>query len=177
MGERVTELMRNVALIGFMGSGKSSVAPLVASQLGYGLVDVDSEIVARSGFATVPEIFSAHGETFFRNLETEVVTSLAQKSRVVISTGGGIIGRSVNIEALKRGGGIVVFLQTSFTTITSRIADFSTRPLFRDIDRARALFLERQPIYHMYADHVVDTDEKEPRAVCEEIVEKIGSMA
>jgi len=157
-----------------MGSGKSSIAPLLASQLGYRLVDIDGEIISRSGLATVSEIFSVHGEKFFRDLETEVASSLAQMSDIVISTGGGIIGRPLNIELLKSGGGIVVFLRTSFETVTSRISDFSTRPLFRDIERARALFTERQPLYLKYADYVVDTDEKNTQSVSDEIIEKIG---
>lgn len=166
--------IHKVALIGFMGSGKSSIAPLLASRLGFRLVDVDGEIICRSGLATVSEIFSVHGESFFRDVETEVASSLAQMSDIVISTGGGIIGRPLNIEHLKRGGGIVVFLRTSFETVTSRISDFSTRPLFRDIERARALFTERQPLYLKYADYVVDTDEKNPLSVSDEIIEKIG---
>lgn len=165
--------IHKVALIGFMGSGKSSIAPLLASRLDFRLVDIDAEIISRSGLATVSEIFSVHGEKFFRDLETEVASSFAQMSDIVISTGGGIIGRPVNIEQLKRGGGTIVFLRTTFETVTSRISDFSTRPLFRDIERARALFIERQPLYLKYADYVVDTDEKNPQTVCDDIIRKM----
>ena len=162
--------MRKAALIGFMGSGKSSVAPLLATALGYSLVDVDSEIVARSGLCSIPEIFSAHGEHFFRDLEAAVAESVANTSSVVISTGGGIIGRPTNIAHLKQNDGLIVFLRTRFETITTRISDFASRPLFRDINRARSLFAERQPLYCEYADQIVDTDGKSPQQVCDEIM-------
>lgn len=169
--------MRKVALIGFMGSGKSSVAPLLATELGYRLVDVDSEIISRSGLASIADIFSAHGELFFRDLEAAVAESLTDSAYVVVSTGGGIIGRPSNIEHLKRNGGAIIFLRTRFETVTARISDFASRPLFRDIDRARALYTERQPFYKEYADLVVDTDDKSPEQVCDEIAAMLGTLS
>jgi shikimate kinase len=169
--------MRKIALIGFMGSGKSSVAPLLATALGYRLVDVDNEIIARSGLRGIPEIFSTHGELFFRDLEAAVAESLANTASVVISTGGGIIGRPINISHLKQNDGFIVFLRTRFETISARISDFASRPLFRDIDRARSLFTERQPLYTEYADQIVDTDGKSPQQVCDEILALIGTLS
>lgn len=168
--------MRKVALIGFMGSGKSSVAPLLATALGYQLVDVDTEIVARSGLPSIPDIFSAHGEPFFRDLEAAVVESLTNSEHVVISTGGGIVGRPTNISRLRKNGGAIIFLRTRFETVAARISDFASRPLFRDINRARTLYAERQPLYNEHADLVVDTDDKSPERVCAEIVATLGSL-
>ncbi|MEY4701228.1 MAG: hypothetical protein RL326_1415 [Pseudomonadota bacterium] len=169
--------MRKIALIGFMGSGKSSVAPLLAAALSYSLVDVDNEIIARSGLLSIPEIFSAHGEPFFRDLEAAVAESIADTASVVISTGGGIIGRPTNISYLKQNDGLIVFLRTRFETVTARISDFTSRPLFRDIHRARSLFTERQPLYSEYADQIVDTDGKSPQQVCDEILALIGTLS
>lgn len=160
-----------------MGSGKSSIAPLLASALGCRLIDVDHEVVLRSSLRSVSEIFSAHGELFFRDLEAQVAESLAKETGIVISTGGGIIGRPVNIEHLRQNDGIIIFLRTSFDTVSSRISDFATRPLFRDSTRARALFAERQPLYHRYADLVVDTDHKDPTQVCREILDLLKEAA
>jgi shikimate kinase len=169
--------MRKVALIGFMGSGKSSVAPLLATALGYQLVDVDTEIVARSGLPSIPDIFSAHGEPFFRDLEAAVAESLTNSEHVVISTGGGIVGRPTNISHLRKNGGAIIFLRTRFETVAARISDFASRPLFRDINRARTLYAERQPLYNEHADLVVDTDDKTPGQVCDEIVATLGTLS
>ncbi len=169
--------MRKVALIGFMGSGKSSVAPLLATALGYRLVDVDSEIISRSGLPSIRDIFSARGEPFFRDLEAAVAESLTDTAHVVVSTGGGIIGRHTNIEHLRMNGGAIIFLRTRFETVTARISDFASRPLFRDIDRARTLYAERQQLYKEYADLVVDTDDKTPGQVCDEIVATLGTLS
>ncbi len=167
---------RKVALIGFMGSGKSSVAPLLAATLHCHYIDVDREVVSRSQLDSVAEIFKTHGELFFRDLEADVTRCLAQASNIIISTGGGIIGRQSNIEHLKQNSGVIVFLQTSFETVTSRISDFSTRPLFRDETRARALFIERQPVYSAYADLVVRTDHKQPEQVRDDIIARLEGM-
>jgi shikimate kinase len=171
------KVMDKVALIGFMGSGKSSVAPLLAATLSYRHVDVDKEIISRSKLPSIPDIFTAHGETFFRDLEAAVSESLADARQVVISTGGGIIGRPSNISHLKQNGGTIVFLRTQFNTVTARISDFASRPLFRDIDRARALYAERQPLYTRYADLIIDTDEKSPQQVCDEVIKVLGAVS
>lgn len=162
--------MHKIVLIGFMGSGKSSVAPLLATRLHYSLVDLDSLVVQQSGLPTIPRIFSERGEPAFRELEAQVAQSLRDATRVVISTGGGIIGRSANIENLRHGGGTVIFLKTSFDEIRRRISDISTRPLFKDPDHAAALYETRLPLYTSYADMTVVTDEKTPEQVCSEIV-------
>jgi shikimate kinase len=165
--------MRKVILIGFMGSGKSSVAPLLATKLGYSLVDLDSLIVQQSGFPSIPALFSEKGEPEFRNLEAHVANSLRNAEQVVISTGGGIVGRSSNIENLKHGGGAVVFLKTSFDEIRRRISDMSARPLFQNPEQAAALYETRLPLYNAYADITVSTDGKTPDEVCSEITNQL----
>jgi shikimate kinase len=162
--------MAKIALIGFMGSGKSSVAPLLAHKLGCTLIDTDSLILERSGFASIPLLFSDKGEIAFRDIESEVAQSLRDSKHVVISTGGGIIGRPANMEALKNAGGLVVFLMTSFEEIQRRLAGFEDRPLFKDPKQAAALYQARFPIYTSYADIAVTTDGKTPEQVCAEIV-------
>ena len=165
--------MAKIALIGFMGSGKSSVAPLLAHRLGCTLVDTDSLILTRSGFTSIPLLFSEKGETAFRDIESEVAQSLRDSKHVVISTGGGIIGRPANMEALKNAGGLVVFLMTSFEEIQRRLAEFEDRPLFKDPKQAAALYQARFPIYTSYADIAVTTDGKTPEQVCSEILARI----
>jgi shikimate kinase len=165
--------MTKIVLIGFMGSGKSSVAPLLAEGLGFTFVNTDSLIIERSGFASIPLLFAEKGEAAFRDIESEVAESLRDSEHMVVSTGGGIIGRPSNMEALKHSGGIVVFLKTSFEEIHRRLAEFEDRPLFKNPEQAAALYQTRLPIYQSYADITVTTDGKTPEQVCAEITSRI----
>jgi shikimate kinase len=169
--------MHKIILIGFMGSGKSSVAPRLATRLGYPLVDLDSRIVQESGFATIPLFFADKGEVAFRDLEAKVAHSLRDTERVVISTGGGIIGRHSNMEDLRHSGGVVVFLKTTFEEIQRRVSDMSTRPLFKNPEQAAALYEARLPLYTKYADIIVSTDGKTPDEVCNEIAIQIEAQS
>ena len=93
--------MNKLILIGFMGAGKSTVATHLASRFNISVVEMDELIISRSGFGSIPEIFAAKGESFFRDLESEVARTLAQQSNLIISSGGGVIGRPENMEQLK----------------------------------------------------------------------------
>jgi shikimate kinase len=167
--------LKKLILIGFMGSGKSSLAPLLAEQLGFTPVDADSEIVARSGCTSIEEIFCRFSETHFRDLETQVAASFRDSSSLVIATGGGVIGRPQNMEHLTYDGGVVVFLETSFDEALRRIPDRSSRPLLGDHKVAQKLYHERLPLYRTYADIVVTTDGKTQRALCSEIMKLLES--
>jgi shikimate kinase len=158
-----------VVLIGFMASGKSTIAKRLAELLAFSVTEIDSLIVQRAGGVSISEIFERHGEDYFRDLESAVCASLVDVQGVVISTGGGVITRDTNLPLLKANGGTVVFLRSNFETIAARHADLSTRPLFRSIARARELFEQRAPTYHAWADLIVDTDGKEIEQVCSEI--------
>jgi shikimate kinase len=162
-----------IVLIGFMASGKSAVASVLASKLGLTLIQVDEEIVSRSGLPSVSAIFEERGEPHFRDLEAEVAASLRDARNVVISTGGGIITREENITNLKRNGGTVIYLRTSFETITGRVGELSTRPLFANKADARELFQRRLPIYERYADIIMDTDGRTVDEVCSAILAKV----
>lgn len=163
-----------VSLIGFMGSGKSSVAALLAPTLGFSLVEMDDEIVSRSGLASIPSIFEAKGELFFRDLEAEVARSLSERSGLVISTGGGAVERPENVQHLKAHGGVLVYLRTSFATVVSRLGDISNRPLFKIPEHALTLYNRRVSIYERLADLTLDTDGLHVGEVCSSIVELLG---
>lgn len=165
-----------IVLIGFMGCGKSSVAPLLAERLSLPLLEVDRIVIERSDYEHIPAIFEARGETGFRELEAAAALSLRDTHNAVISTGGGIIGRQENIDNLRHRGGIVVFLRTTFDEVTRRIKDFEDRPLFRDKKRAEELFGKRLPIYAQHADIIIDTDGKNPNDVCSEILAKLEAL-
>jgi shikimate kinase len=148
----------NVVLIGFMGSGKSSIGRLAAKALGYQFVDTDQLIVERSG-RQISEIFAEDGEEAFRELETAVIRSLVHLNRSVISTGGGAVIRAVNREMLRHAG-FVVCLTASEDVIFERVSRNSKRPLLQ-CDNPRAvisqLLMSRREAYEAAAHCTIDT--------------------
>ena len=169
------KMLSKVVLIGFMASGKSAVAAELAPHLGCTVRQVDDDIVSRSGYPSVAAIFAEKGEGFFRDLESEVAKSLHDSRNVVISTGGGIITRAANMSSLKSNGGIVVYLRTSFETVSARAGDLASRPLFANKTDALELYKKRLPVYESFADIIVDTDGRTVEEVCSEILSKLKS--
>lgn len=168
--------LKKLILIGFMGSGKSTIAPLVAAKLGFTVVDADHEVVKRSGFASIPEIITTVNEEHFRDLEAQVAASLRDASSIVVASGGGVIGRPDNMDNLRHGGGRIVFLNTTFAEIRRRVPDTSSRPLFCDPVAAEQLYYKRLPIYRRYADLSVATDGKTHDEVSSEIVSWLEAL-
>ena len=148
----------NIVLIGFMGSGKSSIGRLVAGRLGFQFVDTDTLLVARDG-REIAEIFAHEGEARFRDLETSVLESLGTRDRCVISTGGGVILREEN-RALLRGLGFTVWLTASEDVIYARVSRNTKRPLLHTANpRATVtqLLAARRPLYEAAAQFTLDT--------------------
>lgn len=162
-----------IVLIGFMGSGKSSVAARLAPIINFHVCDMDTEIVRRSNYASIPAIFSEHGETYFRDLESEVARSLSHAPRTIISTGGGVVTRPENLTSLKTSGSVVIYLKASFEELAQRIGDFSDRPLFQDPIKAKKLFDERLPLYEGFADLTINTGGESLEAVCATILHEL----
>ncbi len=146
--------MNNIVLCGFMGSGKSTVGKELARIMGRRFIDTDTLIEKEQGVA-IKAIFATHGEDYFRDLEYECCEKISELKNCVISTGGGALTFERNVETLKKGGKIV-FLDADFETICERIGDTKSRPLFEDIEKAKALFDERHEKYLAAADIVVD---------------------
>jgi shikimate kinase len=148
----------NIALIGFMATGKSTVGRMLADRLGYGFVDTDEEIVRRTGM-DVAELFTSHGEAAFRAVERRVVADASASERTVISCGGGVALDQGNVEAL-RGTSRLVLLTASVDEILGRVGGDASRPLLNCVDRERAVterLEERAPLYMEAADAVIDT--------------------
>lgn len=150
----------NVALIGFMGAGKSAVGRALASRTNRTFVETDSLVEQRAGMS-IAEIFSRFGEEWFRELESEIISRVTQMTDAVISCGGGAVLREQNVAALKESS-IVVFLDVAPETVLQRIGSGSRiRPLLDEPDResrVRHLIGIRQPVYLSAADIVVQTD-------------------
>jgi shikimate kinase len=149
-----------VCLTGFMGSGKSTTARHLASQLGWTNVDLDRRITDAAG-QSIPEIFAKKGEAEFRRVEHEQLARLIaeanadQKPRIV-SLGGGTIVQPQNLALLRDSGAILIWLDCPIEELLVRCAQITDRPLFRDEASFRRLHQERLPFYEM-ADYRVDS--------------------
>ncbi len=151
-------------LVGFMGSGKSTVGRLVAEKLGVAFIDLDQSIEKLSGL-TISEIFSKEGEAGFRKRETQVL--LQTPASGIIATGGGIITKPQNREFLARMP--VVYLKTSLLEIENRLIKApGSRPLLNE--DLKKLLAQREPLYMEVAKHVINTDEKTPTEVAREVI-------
>lgn len=167
--------MKNIVLIGFMGVGKGSVARAMVKQSTMMALDTD-DIIESMENRSVKEIFAKEGEEYFRNLERKTARWLKKEVEgTIISTGGGFF----KVPALKKVG-TVVLLNASFQTIYDRIlahpdADkkLKKRPLFQDIEKARALYDERLSKYLEVADIVIDVSEKTVDQIAKEIFKKV----
>ena len=155
---------RNILLIGFMGSGKSSVAKALTVRMSpFRLVDVDAQIEAGAGMP-ISQIFEGHGEAYFRDLETKQTSDVCAGDQQIISTGGGVILREENRTALKAGG-IVFWLVASANITYERIKDETQRPLINTgasreevVTRIETIFQARFDWYNEVADVIINTD-------------------
>ena len=161
--------IRNLALVGFMGCGKSTVGQLVARDLGFRFVDTDSLVEERAGLP-VSEIFSSEGEEVFRKLEEEVISSLAGEQALVIATGGGAILNPDNFESLKAHA-LLVCLWAKAESIHERTKHQRHRPLLQGedpLDTIRKMLAEREPFYKQ-ADVIVNTELRPQREVVAQV--------
>lgn len=162
--------IQNLALIGFMGTGKSSVGRFVASQLHFKFVDTDELIEARAG-RTISEIFAQAGEAAFRNVEAQVVEELSRMQQTVIATGGGLGANEVHQGSLKQHA-LVVCLWASPQAIWGRVHDQSHRPLLQGIDpmaEIRELLAQRERTYKQ-ADVLVNTEMRSIKEVVHHVL-------
>jgi shikimate kinase len=160
----------NLALIGFMGTGKTSVGRLVADLLHFDYLDTDEMIQSRTG-RTISDIFKTDGETAFRALEEKTVAELASRAKTVIATGGGLPTNPKNLNGLKRHA-LVVCLWASPEKIWERVKNQSHRPLLHGANpraKIRELLAAREPFYKQ-ADVLLNTELRSVREVAQQIV-------
>lgn len=169
----------NIALFGFMGVGKSSVGRLLAERMGLAFIDLDEEIVKRTGMA-ISAIFEEEGEARFREIEREVTGEVAGLDGRVIACGGGTVLDPDNLAAL-RSGSTMVLLTADVEAIISRVEDEGgVRPLLEADDRRRrieALLMKRHRAYIYAADLIVDTTGDAPEAIAEAIIDHLREVA
>lgn len=168
--------MKNIALIGFMGTGKTSVGKKLAQDLGYVFVDTDQEVERVTGL-TVAGIFKKHGEIRFRSEESLALKRLLKAEGQVIATGGGIVLKPENVELLKEKT-FVVALTARPEVIYQRVEKRGTRPLLKGgdlMERITQLMEERKDAYN-FANLVVDTSELTPRAIADRIAQALREI-
>lgn len=164
---------QRIVLVGFMGSGKTTVGEKLAALLQARFIDLDAVIAEQAGMS-IPDIFSREGEEGFRWRETRALESLRASEHAVIATGGGVVTVEENWPLMRRLGP-VVFLRTQLRSALTRIGDGRGRPLAQGDDREErmaSLLTERTPLYEK-ADYIVDTDGLSPLAVARLVREKL----
>jgi shikimate kinase len=170
----------NVVLVGLSGSGKSTVARLLARRLGWRAVDTDHLIQRQEGM-TVQEIFRVRGEPAFRAVESETIAEVCRRSRQVIATGGGAFVAAENRMHLLNGN-LVVYLESRPETLAGRLSrnlSREPRPLLASgdlVERLAELGRQRDQQYRS-AHHVVETDRRTPREVVDVIAELVRARS
>jgi shikimate kinase len=158
-----------------MGSGKTTVGEALSRRLGWPLIDMDTEI-ERDREMKISEIFADLGEDAFREMETEMAEKLSTLNDVVISTGGGIVLREINITHLRRNGKIICLMARP-ETVYQRVKDNHDRPLLKVPDpmgKIRELLDFRMPFYRN-ADMIIDTDNLTPDEIVITIIDGLMS--
>lgn len=165
----------NLYLMGYRGSGKSTVGALLADRLGCPHRDTDELVESLAG-KTIQQIFSVFGEPEFRRLETEVIRQFQPDQQLVVSLGGGAILAAENRERL-RATGWMVWLQASAEALFARLGQDQSTPQrrppltsFGGLAEVQTLLQQREPIYAACADFTVDVEKKSPADIAEAIV-------
>lgn len=165
--------MKNIYLIGFMGSGKTTIATALAEKLGLTEIEMDAWIVNKEGMS-INDIFAKFGESYFRQVEMDLLRELAEREDTIVSCGGGAVLREEN-AALMRQAGKILLLKAAPETIYERVKDSTDRPLLNgnmNVDYIRSLMDAREPRYLAAADAVVTVDGKSVEDICSEIYER-----
>lgn len=169
VGDTLTQNTKNIVLIGMMGTGKSTIGALLASQLGYRLVDLDRMIVEEAG-CSIPVIFEQKGEGYFRDLETSVLDKVLTENQIVLATGGGAVLREKNCRLMLENSWVVALSATA-DEILDRVGEDVNRPLLAGGAKERILaLLEERKHAYSFAHVTVDTSGKSKDSVLAEIL-------
>ncbi len=166
--------LHRIFLVGPMGAGKTTIGKYLAEHLKLQFADTDTEIEARTG-ADIPWIFDVEGEEGFRDREQQVVEEMTYWDNIVLATGGGVIQRPENRNALG-GRGFVIYLYATVEEQVRRTRRDRGRPLLQKGDPQeilRNLMELRDPLYREIADHVIETDGSSPRSVAQRLVREL----
>lgn len=174
MTSKKTPFSYNIVLIGFMGTGKSTIARYLSKTFSMEIIEMDQMIAQRENMS-IPDIFSTHGEEYFRNLETNLLKEMQTKKNKIISCGGGAALRAENVIEMKKNGKVVL-LTASPETILARVKHDDSRPILKgrkNVAEITALMEQRREKYEAAADIVINTDHKNIQEICEEMTAKL----
>lgn len=169
--------MNNIFLIGYMGTGKSTVADFLSKHYDMKLLEMDEMIEEQEGM-TISDIFSQYGEDYFRNVETKLLMQIQSLDNRVVSCGGGVVLRTQNVEEMRKSGHIVL-LSAKPETILERVKNDESRPLLqgnKNIEFIGDMMEKRRNKYESAADLIIHTDEKQVADICNEILGEIKKM-
>jgi shikimate kinase len=157
-----------IYLIGFMGAGKSSVGAILAEQMGWPFVDLDTVIEAGQG-ATIRQIFEQAGEPFFRQIEHAALVEVIKKEPAVIALGGGTFVQKPNFDLVRQTRGATIWLDCPIEELWQRCSTMDNRPLFRDRESFVKLYEQRLP-YYLQAEFRVQTGGRSPEEIVQDIL-------
>ncbi|MFD1176131.1 shikimate kinase [Paenibacillus puldeungensis] len=161
--------IKNIVLIGMMGTGKSTVGASLAIKTGLKLVDLDQRIVEKAGL-TIPEIFREKGEASFRDMEASILDSALEEKGVVLATGGGVVLREENRRVMLDKG-LVIALKAAPEEIVTRVGEDDNRPLLAGGARERIMkLLEERKHAYDFAHYMIDTTGKSVEQVTADIL-------
>lgn len=166
-------MTKNIILVGFMGSGKTTVGKALAKSLNYNFIDTDDLVELNEG-TTISEIFEKKGERYFRELESDALSQSIGCTKTVISTGGGIVTIERNKQILSKEA--VVYLKASPKQIYNNVKHDQSRPLLQGgnvFDKIRKMLKQRQIHYAQVAEYTVEVDGKTPQEIADLIVRRI----
>ncbi|MBR2528502.1 MAG: shikimate kinase [Blautia sp.] len=166
-----------IFLIGFMGSGKSTISHFLESYRGYERIEMDEKIETEEGMK-ISRIFAERGETYFRQLETELLNKLEVKGDFVVSCGGGTAMREENVRIMKEKG-VIVYLKASPETVFGHVRYSRNRPLLdgrMNLEYITSLLEKRRPAYEAAAQVTVCTDGKKIHEIADEILIAVRSF-
>lgn len=170
----MNKLNEHIFMIGFMGVGKTSTSRILSKKLRVKEIDTDAMIVEQEG-KSIADIFDDEGEEYFRTTETNIIDKIGALKPCIVSCGGGMAMRDINVEKMKKIGRVVLLTATP-ETIYSHVKDSTNRPLLNgnmNVPYIKKLMEAREPKYKAAADIIIETDGCTPTQVADKIIERI----
>lgn len=165
--------MKNIILVGFMGTGKTTIAASLANKLNMRYISTD-DLIEKREKRTINEIFTKSGEDYFRDVESEIVREVSGMQDAVVDTGGGVVIREENM-AIMKSGGVVICLTANEDDIIERTKKYKHRPLLNVEDPKRKVrdLLARRSAFYAKADYSINTSDFTIRQVVDKIIEMV----
>lgn len=166
--------MKNIILIGFMGTGKSTISDTLSKHLNLSQIDTDNLIEIKEEL-NITQIFEKKGEQYFRNCETELLKELNQSENFILSCGGGMVLKEENRRLMKQLG-VVIWLSAKPQTILSRVENSTERPILNgnmNLAYINELIKKREQYYEKASDMMITTDGKTVDEICNEIIDRL----